>query len=117
MRRILSLGFAFSLLAIITGIAWAQESRLKNLKVLTGMTDQQVNAEMQVWTKSLGVKCSHCHTLGDFASDENPKKEMARQMAMMVKTINKDFLKGEKKASCLLCHRGNAVPAEEPGAN
>lgn len=98
--------------AVIASVASAQDSKMKNLKVLTGMPDVQVNAEMQAWTKALGVKCSHCHTLGDFASDENPKKETARTMAKMVMTVNKDFLKGEKKANCMLCHRGNAVPEE-----
>lgn len=118
MKRIGAWIFAVATVAaILVSMAWAQESKMKNLKVLTGLTDQQVNAEMQGWAKALGVKCSHCHTLGDFASDENPKKALARTMATMVRTINKDFLKGEKKASCVLCHRGNAVPTEESGAN
>ena len=92
----------------------AQESKMKNLKVLTGMSDSEVNQEMQVWAKALGVKCSHCHQLGDFVSDENPKKDVARQMVTMVKTLNKDFFKGARKADCMLCHRGAAIPATEP---
>lgn len=105
-----------SSLPLRSGGVALQESKLKNIKVLTGMSDTEINKEMQVWTKALGVKCSHCHTLGDFATDENPKKVMARQMVSMVNTLNKDFLKGEKKASCMLCHRGAAVPTEE-GSN
>lgn len=77
----------------------------------------EVNREMSTWTKALGgVKCTYCHKLGDMANDENPKKEIARKMAAMVKTINADFLTGENKATCMTCHRGAAVPTLE-GSN
>ena len=49
----------------------------KNLKVLT--TDVNVGQVMQRFTVGLGVQCSYCHVAGDFASDENPKKEIARK--------------------------------------
>jgi len=93
-----------------TSAPGAEQSRMKNIKVLTGMSDADVTQAMQEWTKALGTKCSFCHELGDYASDDNDKKQIARRMALMVKTINKDFLKGDRKASCVLCHRGNTTP-------
>ena len=85
-----------------------QESRFKNIKVLTDLSDTDIQREMQTFAKSLGVSCTYCHEGSDFSSDENPKKDVARKMITMVKTINKDFLGG--KAACVLCHRGAAVP-------
>ena len=85
-----------------------QETRFKNIKVLTDLSDTDIQKEMQNFTKSLGVTCTQCHAGSDFASDENPKKDVARKMITMVKTINKDFLGG--KAACILCHRGSAIP-------
>ena len=85
-----------------------RQSSFENIKVLKDMSDGDIRKEMMVWTEALGVQCSYCHVAGDFASDANPKKDTARKMATMVKTINKDFLGG--KASCILCHRGASTP-------
>src|SRR5947199_5481405 len=90
-----------------------QESGLKNIKVLTDLSADDVQKEMQTFSKALGVRCSYCHEGSDFSSDENPKKETARTMIVMVRTINKDFLAG--KASCNLCHRGAAIPDASKG--
>jgi len=98
---------------LVAGVASAQESRLKNIKVLTGMSDADIQRQMQTWSKALGTNCVYCHQQGDFASDENPKKEIARKMAAMVKAMNTDFFAGEAKINCVLCHRGATVP--EPG--
>ena len=109
-----SIVFAFvAFLLFVVAIAPAsskpvQESRFKNIKVLTDLSDPEIQKEMQNFAKSLGVTCTYCHQGTDYASDENPKKETARKMYTMVKTINKDFLAG--KAACVLCHRGSAVP-------
>lgn len=88
--------------------AMRAQSRFENIKVLTDMSDGEIQREMQNFTKSLGENCTYCHQGTDYASDENPKKAVARKMITMVKTINKDFLGG--KAACVLCHRGSAIP-------
>ncbi len=84
------------------------QTQFENIKVLNDMSDSDIRKEMMVWTEALGTTCNHCHVAGDFASEENPKKEVSRNMVKMVKAINKDFLAG--KAKCSLCHRGAAVP-------
>ena len=111
-------GFSISVLfvVIVTAVTVSTarprptpQSSFENIKVLTGMSDTDIRQAMNDWTEALGVACSYCHVTGDFASDMNAKKEMARKMATMLKTINsKDFLDG--KAKCVLCHRGAAVP-------
>ena len=96
--------------------AWPEESPQRgqaeppqNLQLLP--PDVDIRMVMQNISTALGVQCSHCHTLGDFASDENPKKEIARTMMRMVRAINMDFLAGlDGQADCFLCHRGSAIP-------
>ena len=46
---------------------------------------------MQTFAAGLGVQCSYCHVANDFASDDNPKKEIARTMLRMLKQINLRF--------------------------
>ena len=84
------------------------QTSFDNIKVMKGMSDTDIRNEMMVWTEALGTTCSYCHVAGDFASDMNPKKDIARKMFTMVQLINKDFLGG--KAKCVLCHRGATVP-------
>jgi hypothetical protein len=84
------------------------QSSFENIKVMKDMSDTEIRQEMMNWTEALGTNCNYCHEAGDFPSDMNPKKDIARKMFTMVKTINKDFLAG--KAKCVLCHRGAAVP-------
>ena len=79
-----------------------------NLQVLPPPPDTDIRMTMQAFAAALGVQCTHCHVQGDFASDENPKKETARLMIRMVNSINAGFLGG--KADCMLCHRGSAIP-------
>jgi Photosynthetic reaction centre cytochrome C subunit len=79
----------------------------KNLKILT---DDEVRPMMGAFTAALGVKCTGCHVAGDFASDENPKKNVARTMIAMVREDNSKFLAGKTQLTCYTCHRGEAMP-------
>src|SRR6266566_7854001 len=61
------------------------------VKVLTGLTVQEFEAEMQLMTQSLGLSCGSCHARGNFASDANPRKLAARRMIEMTQAVNKQF--------------------------
>ena len=83
----------------------------KNLKVLPADTD--IRATMGAFRTALGQQCFFCHvqaTPPDFASDENPKKEIARHMITMVKEINAKFPDGKMHVTCYTCHRGKTTP-------
>lgn len=85
----------------------------KNLKVLQGMPREQLIATMRSFTAALSVKCDHCHVQGDFASDANPKKDVARDMIVMAHEINKHFPGSEPghfRVTCYTCHRGALDP-------
>ena len=85
-----------------------------NLKVLKATTGQEVRQIMQAFTAGLGVQCNYCHVQGNFASDENPKKETARHMIEMAQKINAGFPDGKMHVTCYTCHRGEAEPATAP---
>jgi hypothetical protein len=88
----------------------------KNLKVLTGESPEQVIATMRNFASALGQKCSFCHVQGDFASDDNPKKDIARMMLTMARDINSKFPDGKRHVTCYTCHRGMTEPATEAPA-
>jgi photosynthetic reaction center cytochrome c subunit len=85
----------------------------KNLKVMTGDSPEQVMGAMRAFRTALGVQCTYCHVMGDFASDDNPKKETARMMITMAREINGKFSDGKRHVSCYTCHRGATEPVLE----
>ena len=86
----------------------------KNLKILTGESGDQLRTTMRAFAGALGVQCGFCHVQGDFASDDNPKKETARMMLTMAREINMKFPDGKRHVSCYTCHRGAEMPLTEP---
>jgi hypothetical protein len=87
----------------------------KNLSLLT--PDSDIPFVMRGFTQALGVQCVYCHVQGDFASDANPKKEVARKMIAMVRQIDASFPSsagvfpaGYHEVDCSTCHRGNVKP-------
>jgi len=71
---------------------------------------------MRSFTAALGVQCTYCHVMGNFASDDNPKKEVARMMITMARDINAKFPDGQQHVRCYTCHRGAEMPLTEPPA-
>jgi Photosynthetic reaction centre cytochrome C subunit len=92
----------------------------QNLKVLKISSPQEIGPIMRTFTTGLGVQCNFCHVQGNFASDDNPKKETARHMITMVDQLNAGFnaAMGDTKAhvTCFTCHRGEAEPKTAPEA-
>jgi hypothetical protein len=69
---------------------------------------------MQMFTKSLGVKCDHCHIPGEFEKDDKPAKQTARKMLQMVGAISREIYKGPTPVNCFTCHKGQAEPVSFP---
>jgi hypothetical protein len=91
-------------------------ANFKNLKLLTAKSN--VMLVMRGFNEALGVQCTYCHVQGDFASDDNPKKDIARKMIAMGRVIDDSFPsavgvfpEGYHEVDCLTCHRGSAKPA------
>lgn len=116
--------FAF----VFIGIAATRPSgsRHENLKVLPqDISNADLDSVMAGFERSLNVGCDFCHAKSktnpadtDYASDENPQKEITRIMMKMTAAINKDYFNyaiqykaGELLAvSCKTCHDGFPRP-------
>ena len=117
------------LITLLTvGRAQAQfpPERATNLRILpkTILMDSLINL-MGGFTRALGVRCSYCHVQRDdqtfeqidFALDDNPRKNTAREMLRMVAAINGTHLTNLPsrrqpaiEVTCVTCHRGVAEP-------
>ena len=98
-----------------------------NLNVLPkDMARPALVAIMRGYTGALGVQCNHCHVedMAQRASDENPKKDIARKMIKMTMDINATYLQGvgtaampdQPKVTCFTCHRGAVKPLTAAGS-
>src|SRR2546430_5929762 len=108
-------GLALALLLISESALAAQ----KNVQLLTGMTDLQLQQTMNFMRASLGVHCDFCHVVNDkegwnFASDEKQTKTTARKMIQMVMDINQKNFDNNASVSCTTCHRGSTRPVTMP---
>ena len=102
--------------------SWPEKA--ENLTALPANTSaQQLSSTMRAFTRSLGVRCSHCHVGNegeslatyDFASDEKPAKRIAREMILMTRAINDTHLANSEAShtvnvTCTTCHRGVSRP-------
>lgn len=95
------------------------ETVFKNIQLFKGMPAGRVLRIMELgYSRSLGVTCTHCHIPGVWEKDDKPTKQVARDMAAMVSTINSQHLKQIKNlksetptVNCTTCHRGQTKPA------
>jgi hypothetical protein len=100
-----------------------------NLQVLPEMSSRaSVRSLMKQYERDLGVSCSYCHVEDrdsgfiDYASDDNPRKNIARIMISMLNDINEKHLSalgGDRRyaqaVTCGSCHQGRtSPPAFEP---
>jgi len=96
----------------------------KNLKVLPAKTTgDEIDKIMKQYRGDLGVKCEFCHEGNDdpdkinYASDENPTKEVARYMINMTADLNDKYLAEmpdrmyADPITCGTCHRGAKHPS------
>src|SRR5262245_55105373 len=128
MRHYLRSIVLFAALAVVARPARSQATAEKprNLKVLPAdlSRDSVVRIMRFVVASGLGVTCSYCHGAPgvpfdsiDFASDERPTKQIAREMLRMTGRINGELLsaipgRGSPpiEVQCITCHRGAPRP-------
>jgi hypothetical protein len=95
------------------------ETVFKNIQLLKGVPAGRLLAVMKIgYSRSLGVTCTHCHVVNEWEKDALAAKQIAREMAGMVRSINNDHLKRIKNLNsenplinCTTCHRGQIKPA------
>jgi tetratricopeptide (TPR) repeat protein len=130
-RRLLKTLCGIASLVIILSLSsraqdqWSWPEKPKNLQVLNkDWPGSRLRPVMTGFTRALGVRCSYCHmgqeekplTTYDFASDENPNKNRAREMLRMLGDVNTHLKKiepsGDQRVNmwCHTCHRGRPRP-------
>ncbi len=120
MKKVLTLA---SLLVFgVAMTAWAAGKNLQHFK--KDISDDDLNAQMKIIKRSLGVSCKNCHQMEprDMSVDTD-KKKIARDMLDMTDKINKnDFnaqLFGKRRIAavdCNMCHKGHAKPEMKPAS-
>jgi hypothetical protein len=93
----------------------AAERVFKNVTVLRGIPVDEFMGTMGVFSAALGFSCEDCHTASsndwaNYAKDTSPRKQMARQMVVMMQGINKQYFGGRQVVTCFSCHRGSNRP-------
>jgi hypothetical protein len=107
---LIACAYAMALLSThADGARSRQASTLKNIKVLTDLSDQQIDDAMMYFRGSLGVQCEHCHDRDDWSLDTKEEKRTAREMIKMVRELNRS-LGNDLAVSCYSCHRGQLRP-------
>ena len=100
------------------------EAKYTNLKVLPkDISEQDLRATMNTFTRALGVRCGFCHAPKpgeqrlDFALDDKPEKKTARVMMEMTHDLNEKYIGTLEdhsdppiKVQCVTCHRGIPNP-------
>jgi photosynthetic reaction center cytochrome c subunit len=90
----------------------------KNVQVLKGIPVDDFLGTMGFMTAALGFDCADCHIgagteKADWAAD-TPRKVKARQMMLMMNSINHDNFPGQQMVTCWTCHRGRDRPLTTP---
>jgi len=87
----------------------------ENLMLLDeNISKDDLKATMKGFTEQLGVKCTFCHDLDSYASDEKEHKRIARGMIRLVQHMQENTLEYFKEGTepnqtgCWTCHRGEA---------
>jgi len=95
------------------------EQAFKNVKLLRGISVKEFMGTMGFFSASLLYNCTDCHgqeSASDWANYaiDTPLKNKARQMIVMVNTINKMNFGGMRSVTCYTCHRGSPRPKVIP---
>jgi hypothetical protein len=107
-----------------------------NLKILPKNIDHAtLIAIMHDFEHALNYHCEDCHAASatnpkrlDFASDANPKKNVARHMMKMMEKINRKYFKvkgdfaanytsAKYEVTCYTCHHGGEHPLTFPSGS
>ena len=90
-----------------------------NVQVLKGMSVDQFNDTMGMFSSALLLDCVGCHSpqitfdTKAFAT-ATPRIQRARQMVVMMNTINKQYFGGQQRVTCFTCHAGDPAPEQVP---
>jgi hypothetical protein len=87
----------------------------KNIQVLKGIPVDEFMDTMGMFSSSLGYDCVSCHSPNIYTdraafAETTPLIQRARQMIVMMNTINKNYFGGQPRVSCFTCHHAKNRP-------
>ena len=95
------------------------ESVYLNVQVLKGIPVDRFNDTMGMFSAALLLDCVGCHD-PKITSDPKafalptPRIQRARQMVVMMNTLNKMYFGGQQRVTCFTCHGGDPQPEQSP---
>jgi outer membrane lipoprotein-sorting protein len=95
------------------------EQVFKDVRVLKGIPADEFLDTMGMFASALLFDCVSCHAK-EIITDENafaletPRIQRARQMVVMMNTINRLYFGGQQRVTCYTCHGGGNMPRSEP---
>ncbi|MDA1185069.1 MAG: photosynthetic reaction center cytochrome c subunit family protein [Acidobacteria bacterium] len=95
------------------------EDVFSSVSILRGIPVDNFFETMGMFAAAMGNDCTFCHVkeayFGAAAfADPTPRIQRARQMIVMMNTVNKTYFGGQSRVTCFTCHGGSNVPKEEP---
>ncbi|MSO83047.1 MAG: photosynthetic reaction center cytochrome c subunit [Acidobacteria bacterium] len=95
------------------------ESVYLDVQVLKGIPVDRFNDTMGMFAAALLLDCVGCHdpkiTFDPKAfALSTPRVQRARQMVVMMNTINKTYFGGQPRVTCFTCHTGDPQPERVP---
>lgn len=95
------------------------DSHFKNVQLLKGLPVDTFFDVMGMFAASMGGDCTYCHSK-DAVFDRaafavaTPRLQRARQMIVMMRTLNNNYFGGATRVTCFTCHRGAYTPETTP---
>jgi hypothetical protein len=95
------------------------EEVFKSVVLLKGIPVDTFLEAMGMFANAMGNDCTYCHAKSaplnrSAFAEGTPRLQRARQMIVMMNTINKTYFGGVPRVTCFTCHGGSNTPKEEP---
>jgi hypothetical protein len=95
------------------------EDVFKSVALLRGIPVDTFFDAMGMFANAMGNDCTFCHASKAYFdkalfAEPTPRIQKARQMIVMVNTLNKQYFGGQTRVTCFTCHQGSNVPSSDP---
>ncbi|MDA1096902.1 MAG: photosynthetic reaction center cytochrome c subunit family protein [Chloroflexi bacterium] len=95
------------------------EEVFESVVLLRGIPVDTFLEAMGMFANAMGNDCTYCHASSaplnrSAFAEGTPRIQRARQMIVMMNTINKTYFGGEPRVTCFTCHSGNQSPRSDP---
>jgi hypothetical protein len=113
-HRVLGATAAIMLLTWATNFRLTATGPLESGSSTSPSQNQPEHATSRSFNRALGVECSYCHSIDNFADAGKPTFDFARRMERMAAGLSDGPLKDLGGVTCWSCHRGHPLPSRLP---